>query len=145
MRKPGWLTAIAVSGALLAGPGLNTPAAAATAAATRPAAIRPAAATRPVAAIRPAAVVHRVVAHPGSRHRAGPLVPVASAGVHAVAAELASASTGVLLWARHPDAERPIASITKVMTALVVIHRPPGPDGHDPGRGHGLRAKVRRE
>ena len=90
MRKPAWLTALAVSGALLAGPALSTPAAAAAGAA-------------------------------GSRHRAGPLVAAAPAGVHAAAAAIANASTGALLWARHPDAERPVASITKVMTALVVI------------------------
>jgi serine-type D-Ala-D-Ala carboxypeptidase (penicillin-binding protein 5/6) len=42
-------------------------------------------------------------------------------GVHAKAAAIADASTGRLLWSRDLNAERPIGSITKVMTALVVI------------------------
>jgi D-alanyl-D-alanine carboxypeptidase (penicillin-binding protein 5/6) len=43
------------------------------------------------------------------------------AGVRAKAAAIADASTGRLLWSRDLNAERPMASITKVMTALVVI------------------------
>ena len=43
------------------------------------------------------------------------------AGVHAVAAELANGSTGKRLWARQQYGRRPIASITKIMTALVVL------------------------
>jgi len=42
-------------------------------------------------------------------------------GVQAKAAAIADASTGRLLWSRDLDAERPMGSITKVMTALVVI------------------------
>jgi serine-type D-Ala-D-Ala carboxypeptidase (penicillin-binding protein 5/6) len=42
-------------------------------------------------------------------------------GVQAKAAAIADASTGRLLWSRDPNAERPMGSITKVMTALVVI------------------------
>jgi serine-type D-Ala-D-Ala carboxypeptidase (penicillin-binding protein 5/6) len=42
-------------------------------------------------------------------------------GVQAKAAAIADASTGRLLWSRDLNAERPIGSITKVMTALVVI------------------------
>ena len=42
-------------------------------------------------------------------------------GVQALAAAVANASTGALLWSRDLNTERPIASITKVMTALVVI------------------------
>ncbi len=42
-------------------------------------------------------------------------------GVLAKAGILADAATGQLLWARSPDAERPMASITKVMTAYLVI------------------------
>jgi serine-type D-Ala-D-Ala carboxypeptidase (penicillin-binding protein 5/6) len=41
--------------------------------------------------------------------------------VKATGAALADASTMRLLWSRQLDAERPIGSITKVMTALVVI------------------------
>jgi D-alanyl-D-alanine carboxypeptidase (penicillin-binding protein 5/6) len=39
----------------------------------------------------------------------------------AAGAELINASTGRQLWSRRPDRERPIASITKVMTALIVL------------------------
>jgi serine-type D-Ala-D-Ala carboxypeptidase (penicillin-binding protein 5/6) len=42
-------------------------------------------------------------------------------GVQAKAAAIADASTGRLLWSRDLNAERPIGSITKVMTALVVL------------------------
>jgi D-alanyl-D-alanine carboxypeptidase (penicillin-binding protein 5/6) len=43
------------------------------------------------------------------------------AGVTAAAAELVDATTGKELWTRNFDTKRPIASITKVMTAYVVI------------------------
>ena len=42
-------------------------------------------------------------------------------GVSARGAELASAATGRRLWGRAENTRRPMASITKVMTALVVI------------------------
>jgi serine-type D-Ala-D-Ala carboxypeptidase (penicillin-binding protein 5/6) len=72
--------------------------------ATAPASVDP----RPVTATVPAAV---------------PLIKIAGAprGVLAKAGILADAATGQLLWARSPDAERPMASITKVMTAYLVI------------------------
>src|ERR1700735_1348582 len=41
--------------------------------------------------------------------------------VKALGGELAVASTGSLLWSRDQETERPIGSITKVMTALVVM------------------------
>ena len=43
------------------------------------------------------------------------------AGVGAKSAAVENAATGQLLWSRDPNTERPMASITKVMTALVVI------------------------
>ena len=43
------------------------------------------------------------------------------AGVVAAAGELADATTGKYLWSRGLDTRHPIASITKVMTALVVL------------------------
>ncbi len=52
---------------------------------------------------------------------AGPAGPAGPAGVRAKAAAVADAATGRLLWSRDPNAERPMGSITKVMTALVVI------------------------
>ncbi|WP_280400612.1 D-alanyl-D-alanine carboxypeptidase family protein [Nocardia carnea] len=42
-------------------------------------------------------------------------------GVHAPSAALAEANTGLLVWSRQPDVRMPIASITKVMTAVVVL------------------------
>ena len=43
------------------------------------------------------------------------------AGVGAKEAAVENASTGALLWSRELNTERPMGSITKVMTALVVI------------------------
>ena len=42
-------------------------------------------------------------------------------GVQAKEAAIANAATGRILWSRDLNTERPMASITKVMTALVVI------------------------
>jgi serine-type D-Ala-D-Ala carboxypeptidase (penicillin-binding protein 5/6) len=42
-------------------------------------------------------------------------------GVQARAAAIADASDGAVLWSRNLNTERPIGSITKVMTAVVVI------------------------
>ncbi len=43
------------------------------------------------------------------------------AGVHAPGAAVENAATGRLLWSRALDTKRPMGSVTKVMTALVVI------------------------
>jgi serine-type D-Ala-D-Ala carboxypeptidase (penicillin-binding protein 5/6) len=42
-------------------------------------------------------------------------------GVDAAAAAIANADNGAILWSRDLNTERPIASITKVMTALVIL------------------------
>jgi serine-type D-Ala-D-Ala carboxypeptidase (penicillin-binding protein 5/6) len=42
-------------------------------------------------------------------------------GVSATAAAVANADNGDILWSRDLDTERPMASVTKVMTALVVL------------------------
>jgi D-alanyl-D-alanine carboxypeptidase (penicillin-binding protein 5/6) len=54
---------------------------------------------------------------------AGPRILVAGAprGVKAKAGIIADVGTGQVLWSKSPDVERPIASITKVMTAYLVI------------------------
>ena len=54
---------------------------------------------------------------------AGPVIEVTAVpgGVKAKGAVLADAITGQVLWARDVDAERPMASVTKVMTALLVL------------------------
>jgi serine-type D-Ala-D-Ala carboxypeptidase (penicillin-binding protein 5/6) len=54
---------------------------------------------------------------------AGPVLHVSGApwGVQAKAGILVEAATGQVLWARGENTVRPIASITKVMTALVIL------------------------
>ena len=76
--------------------------------AARPAAT---AGTRPPAALAP------------SRPPAGPVIQVTGApgGVKAKGAVLADAASGQVLWNRDLDTERPMASVTKVMTALLVL------------------------
>jgi serine-type D-Ala-D-Ala carboxypeptidase (penicillin-binding protein 5/6) len=54
-------------------------------------------------------------AHTVARAQTGP------GDVSAPEAAIANASTGTILWSRELNTERPIASITKVMTALVVL------------------------
>jgi D-alanyl-D-alanine carboxypeptidase (penicillin-binding protein 5/6) len=58
-----------------------------------------------------------------SHSPAGPLIEVTGAprGVKAKGAILADAATGQVLWGRGLNTERPMASVTKVMTALVVL------------------------
>ena len=58
-----------------------------------------------------------------SRPTAGPVIEVTSApsGVKAKGAVLADADTGQILWGRDVGTERPMASVTKVMTALLVL------------------------
>ena len=57
------------------------------------------------------------------RPSASLMIEVAGApgGVKAKGAVLADAATGQLLWGRDVDTERPMASVTKVMTALLVL------------------------
>ena len=81
------------------------------------AAARPAPAAATAQAARVTAVVQsaaRVVAARGT----GPV------GVGSRLAELADAATGADLWSRSSVQERPIGSITKVMTAYVVLATP---------------------
>ncbi len=54
---------------------------------------------------------------------AGPVIGVTSApsGVKAKGAVLADADTGQILWGRDVGTERPMASVTKAMTALLVL------------------------
>jgi serine-type D-Ala-D-Ala carboxypeptidase (penicillin-binding protein 5/6) len=75
------------------------------------AASRTPAAGRPSAAARPSPLP------------TGPVIAVSAApgGVKAKGAVLADAVTGQVLWGRDVDTERPMASVTKVMTALLVL------------------------
>jgi serine-type D-Ala-D-Ala carboxypeptidase (penicillin-binding protein 5/6) len=52
---------------------------------------------------------------------AGPAGPAGPTGVAARSAAVEDAATGRLLWSRGLNTERPMASITKVMTAYLVI------------------------
>jgi D-alanyl-D-alanine carboxypeptidase (penicillin-binding protein 5/6) len=101
--RPGLRAAGAAAAAALAG--------CAALAATAPPAL---AATAPPA---PAATA----AGPGAAQLAAAARAAGPAGVQAKAAAVADAGTGRLLWSRGLNAERPMGSITKVMTALVVI------------------------
>jgi D-alanyl-D-alanine carboxypeptidase (penicillin-binding protein 5/6) len=65
------------------------------------------------ASVTPAALLSSSAT--GSATASGP------AGVDAKEAAVENASTGALLWSRELTTERPMGSITKVMTALVVI------------------------
>jgi len=58
-----------------------------------------------------------------SRPAARPAIEVTGApgGVKAKGAVLADAATGQVLWGRDTDTQRPMASVTKVMTALLVL------------------------
>jgi serine-type D-Ala-D-Ala carboxypeptidase (penicillin-binding protein 5/6) len=53
--------------------------------------------------------------------QAAATITTGPSGVQAQAAAIADASTGTVLWSRGLNTERPIGSITKVMTAVVVI------------------------
>jgi serine-type D-Ala-D-Ala carboxypeptidase (penicillin-binding protein 5/6) len=44
-------------------------------------------------------------------------------GVNAAAAILVDAQSGVVLYERHPDAPLPPASVTKILTALIILER----------------------
>src|ERR1700752_1619401 len=68
-----------------------------------------------------ACVVTVAAAQPALADPAAQAVAVRPAGVVAKAGELLDLTTGKRLWSRDVRAELPIASITKVMTALVVL------------------------
>ena len=79
-------------------------------------------ATRPSAS-RTAAPAQPKTSPTAAPAPSGPQIEVAGAprGVKAKAGILTDAATGQVLWAKQANVERPIASITKVMTAYLVI------------------------
>jgi D-alanyl-D-alanine carboxypeptidase (penicillin-binding protein 5/6) len=101
MRLPGRLVLAAAAGAILAG--WLVPGQIATASASASAT----AATTGVSARISTATI-------------SPRTP-APTGVHALGAALEEENSGRLLWSRAADTKRPIGSLTKVMTALVVL------------------------
>jgi serine-type D-Ala-D-Ala carboxypeptidase (penicillin-binding protein 5/6) len=70
-----------------------------------------------------AASPHASAASASPSPSVSPQIQVAGAprGVKAKGAVLADAATGQVLWSRDLNAERPMASVTKVMTALLVL------------------------
>jgi len=78
---------------------------------------RPAARQAAIARTRPPATLAP------SRPAASPVIQVTGApsGVKAKGAVLADAASGQVLWGRDLGTERPMASVTKVMTALLVL------------------------
>lgn len=86
-----------------------------------------AAAAAAAAVLASAPAVPAFAAGSASAGSAAPAAPHARAaargpaGVNVFGAALANASTGRMLWTKMPHARRPIGSIVKVMTALVVI------------------------
>jgi len=122
MRVAVRLTAIAAAGSILAGTAVACSAAASAPPRHAPrsgAGVNVQAAARRAAAAR-AAQTARAKPTPAP---ASPGVQVTGApsGVKARGGVLANAATGGLLWSRDLDTERPIGSIAKVMTALLVI------------------------
>lgn len=88
----------------------SRPAAKQTATARTPPPAAPAPSRPPAASARPSPTASPVIQVTG-----------APGGVKAKGAVLADAATGQLLWGRDLDTERPMASVTKVMTALLVL------------------------
>ncbi len=87
---------------------------------------RPAAMYASTAGTRPPAASARPSAPAASARpspSASPVIQVTGApsGVKAKGAVLADAASGQVLWSRDPGTERPMASVTKVMTALLVL------------------------
>jgi len=122
MRVAVRLTAIAAAGSILAGTAVACSAAASAPskhASGSAAGVSVQAAARRAAAARAA---QNAPAKP-TPTPASPGVQVTGApsGVKAKGGVLANAATGGLLWSRDVDTERPIGSIAKVMTALLVI------------------------
>jgi serine-type D-Ala-D-Ala carboxypeptidase (penicillin-binding protein 5/6) len=107
------LTLAAVSIGALAACGANSNA---TATAQKPQAAPTRSATHPAKASASATPSAR-------RLPASPAIQITGApkGVKAKGAVLADAATGQVLWARGASTERPMASVTKVMTALLVL------------------------
>jgi serine-type D-Ala-D-Ala carboxypeptidase (penicillin-binding protein 5/6) len=103
MRLPARLTVIVLAGGVALAP-----------AAVQAAAVTPTAGTAAAASAAPTASATPAMS-------ATPTAASYPSGVQAKGAALENAATGRLLWSREPNAERPMASITKVMTALVVI------------------------
>jgi serine-type D-Ala-D-Ala carboxypeptidase (penicillin-binding protein 5/6) len=123
MRIAGRLAAGAVAAGLIVTAGVAAPAArAAGMTGTGTAAV---ATAQPLAAVRPATVRPAVVRPAAVRpDTVKPAATGKLTGVRAPWAELAVAATGKDLWSRYSVTKRPMGSVTKVMTAYVVLTTP---------------------
>ena len=81
--------------------------------ALEPAAARTAAAERSYAGLTGVFAASNTTAEP---------VPAVDLAPHAAAAVLMDASSGQVLWAKNPNARRPAASVTKLMTMAVILN-----------------------
>ena len=86
-----------------------------------------AAAATPRVAVRPAAPAHRVVAHRVAKPErllvgGSQIRHTFSPRILGAAAVLVDANTGRVLWSKHGHERRHVASTTKIMTALLVLH-----------------------
>jgi serine-type D-Ala-D-Ala carboxypeptidase (penicillin-binding protein 5/6) len=119
MRPPARLAVPPIFGAALAAVLAAAVAAASAAPASAASAGTIPASARPAAALP--ASTPRTIAVPAAALPASALAATAPAGVGALGADLADAGTGQPLWGRDANTKRPMGSVTKVMTALVVI------------------------
>jgi D-alanyl-D-alanine carboxypeptidase (penicillin-binding protein 5/6) len=115
MRLRGRIAGLAAGAAIIGGAAACAP----TVAAQAPPVPAPAA----TAAARTPVPATPTPPRPSVRPPARPAIEVTRApgGVKAKGAVLADAATGQVLWGRDVDTERPMASVTKVMTALLVL------------------------
>jgi len=121
MHLPARFSALALAGALLLVPVEAAPALAAPAAPAAPA--TPAASAAAAATAAPArlasATSPALATSPTSA--TAPALVRAPRGVQAKGGALANAATGAVLWSRGMNTKLPMGSITKVMTAIVVL------------------------
>ena len=124
MHLPARFSAVALAGALLLVPVEAAPALAAPAVPAARAAAVPAARAAAVPAARAAAATAApawLASATSSVSATSPALARAPRGVQAKGGALADAATGAVLWSRGMNTERPMGSITKVMTAIVVL------------------------
>ena len=122
MRPPARLAVPRIAGAVLAAALAVAAAAPANAAATGiapPSA--PSASTSPVGSLPASAPSVSTLRASAPAALTGRSAATAPAGIGALGADLADAGTAQPLWGRDANTKRPMGSVTKVMTALVVI------------------------
>jgi D-alanyl-D-alanine carboxypeptidase (penicillin-binding protein 5/6) len=119
MHVPARFSALALAGALLLAPVAAAPAA--VAATATPAG--PAATATPAGPAATATPAGRAATASSAGLTTASLAAIARSprGVQAEGGALVNAATGAVMWSRGMNTERPMGSITKVMTAIVVL------------------------